>query len=817
MLASTFWQDLRYGVRGLLRTRGFTITALVALGLGIGGTSAIFSVVDAVLLEPLPLGNADRIVAILHRHDNPVAPANFLDWKRESTSFERMGAAEYWTPTLTEDGPADRIQALRLTVDALAIAGVHPALGRLFAAGEDQPGRDMEAVLSWGLWQRRFAGDRSILGRAIQMDGRPYIVVGVMPERFDFPMFWAHDVQLWAPLALGTRSSDRGGQSLRVLARLKPDVSLNQARAEIAGITASLERAFPGTNRNVVVSPLRDLVVGDVRPALLVLLGAVGFVLLLACANVAHMLLARGAARGREVTIRAAMGASRGRIVRQLLTESLVLGVLGGAIGLALAMWGVRLLVALGGVGLPRVDEISLDARAVVFTVLISLTTGLIFGIAPALGGSRVRLAESLRESTRGAGGGAHQNRLRDALVASEFALALVLLTGAGLSIRTFVALRGVDPGFDPRAVVTMIVPFSGTAEAPPGRRVAFIEQLLQRVRSLPGVQRASAINHIPVVGDVWGLPFYVEGRPVPKPGEVPGAAYRVALPGYFATMGIPILQGRDLSESDRSGAPGVVVIDEFMAERYWPGESAIGKRITMDKPGPDARWLTVVGVVKNTVRSDWAAPPSETVYVPWLQEDHYLTGRGSEVGYMTIVARASCRGATTCDPAALVPAIRSVVTSFDRNVPIAQVWTMDQVVSAATSRPRFTLVLLAAFAGVALLLAAVGVYGVMSYAVSRRTHEIGVRIALGAAPGTIVSMIVREGLTVALTGAVFGVVGALLLTRSMTSFLYGVTPSDPLTLAGVSSVLTAAALLATYIPARSAARTDPLDALRSE
>ena len=375
----------------------------------------------------------------------------------------------------------------------------------------------------------------------------------------------------------------------------------------------------------------------------------------------------------------------------------------------------------------------------------------------------------------------------------------------------------GIDAGFDPHGVVTMIVPFSGTAEGPPGRRVVFIQQLLDRVRALPGVERASAINHVPIVGDRWGLGFYVEGRPIPKPGDVPSAGYRVALPGYFATMRLPILEGRDLTDADRTGAPGVVVINDYMARHYWRGESALGKRITFDKPGPDANWLTVVGVVKNTVQSDWAAPPSEEVYVPWLQEGHYLTGMGGEVGYMTLVVREACGVTSTCDPASLVKPIRSLVASFDRNVPVADVWTMDQVVSAATSRSRFTLVLLAAFSAVALMLAAVGVYGVMSYAVSRRTHEIGVRLALGAAPGTIVSMIVREGMTVALTGAALGVVGSLLLTRSMTSFLYGVKASDPLTLLGVSCILTAAALLATYIPARGAARTDPLHALRSD
>ena len=818
MTESPLLQDLRFGWRSMRRAPGFTITALVALALGIGGTAAIFSVVNAVLLRPLPLADPDRLVAILHHKSNPVAPANFLDWRRQSTSFERMGAAEYWTPNVTGDAAPEKVQALRLTTDALTLAGIRPAFGRLFADGEDEPGREYEAVLAWGFWQARFGGDRGILGRAITLDGRPYTVVGIMPPRFDYPMFWAHGVQLWAPLPLGNRTAARDGQSLRVLARLRAGVSLSQARAEMAGITAGLERAYPGTNRDVHVTALRDLVIGDVGPALFVLLGAVGFVLLLACANVAHMLLARGAVREREITIRAALGAGRVRLVRQLLTESVLLSGIGGIIGLAIASYGVHVLVALGGAGLPRADEIGLDARVVVFTLVLSMATGLTFGIVPATRSARARLTESLREGGRAGAEGRRQHRLRDLLVASEFALALILLTGAGLAIRTFIALHDIDPGFDPRGVVTMVVSFTGSAEASPERRVPFIAELLERVRSLPGVDRASAINHLPIVGDNWGMPFFVEGRSVPAPGDVPSATYRVVLPGYFATMRIPILRGRDVAVTDRGEAPRVVVINEFMARRYWPNNNAIGKRITFDRPGPIATWFTVVGVVKNTVRSDWAAPPEEELFVPWLQEGQYLTSMGTHVGYLTVVAHAQCGDrSSTCDASALVPAIRKAVWSFDRNIPVSETWTMDQVIERANGRPRFALVLLTAFAVVALVLAAVGVYGVMSYAVSRRTREIGVRLALGAEPATVVRMIVREGMVVALTGAGVGIAGALLLTRSMASMLYGIQPSDPLTFLAVSAVLVLAALLATYLPAKSAARTDPLLALRAD
>jgi predicted permease len=595
---STLLQDLRYGLRALLRAPTVTLTALVALALGIGGTSAIFSVVNAVLLAPLPLGNPDRLVAILHHRDHPVAPANFLDWKRRATSFAQMGAAEYWTPTVTGDGVPEKVQGLRLTTEGLVLSGVQPALGRLLAPGEDEPGREYEAVLSWGFWQRRYAGDQHILGRPITLDGHEYRIVGVMPQGFDYPLFWAHGVQLWAPLALGARAASREGQSLRVLARLRPDVPLSRARAEIAALTAALEREYPGTNREVSVTPLRDLVVGDVRPALLVLFGAVGFVLLLACANVAHMLLARASARERELTIRTALGASRARIVRQLLTENLLLGAAGGALGLLLAAWAVRALVAAGGAGLPRASEIGLDGRVMAFTALVSLATALIFGIGPSLRASRTSLAETLRETGRGTAGGVRQHGLRDLLVASEFALALVLLAGAGLAIRTFVALRDIDPGFESRGVVTMVVSYTGSSIGAPDRRAAFVPELVARVSALPGVAHASAINHVPIVGDLWGAPVFVEGRSLPKPGDVPSAAYRVVLPGYFAAMGIPIRSGRDVDATDRIGAPPVVVINDYMANKYWPGESAIGKRIALDRPGATTPWYTVVGVV---------------------------------------------------------------------------------------------------------------------------------------------------------------------------------------------------------------------------
>ncbi len=802
-------QDVRYGLRAMRRSPGFTAIAVLALALGIGANTAIFSVVDSVLLRPLPYADPDRLVVVLLRGRDPVSPANFVDWRDRNHVFERMGAADYWTPNLTGLDRPEHLTALRLTPDILPMLGVQPLLGRMFLPDTVEPGKDREVVLTHRLWQRRFAGDPSVVGRTLTLDGQSYTVIGVMPRSFRFTPFWATKAELYAPLSEPLQSPSRTHQHLRAFARLKPGVSLGQARAEIATITARLEKEFPGTNRNVNVVPLKEVVVGDIRPALLVLLGAVGFVLLIACANVAHMLLARAAARQKEVAIRTTLGAGRSRIIRQFLTESLLLAFLGGGAGLLLAAWGVRALVALGPENIPRVESIGLDSRVLVFLLFVSIVSGVAFGLVPALQASSANLADSLKESARGSTGGIRGNRLRSLLLASEFALALMLLIGAGLMIRSFIALQSVDPGFDPKNVLSLIVSVTGSAEAEPNRRAAFYEELLNRVRGLPGVVSAGAINHLPLAGDTWNRTFFVEGRPRPRPGEGTSAVYRVVLPGYFHAMGIPVLRGRDIAESDDRSAPGAVVVNEWLAKKWWPNEDAVGKRITLDDK--DWPWLTVVGVVKNAVRSDWAAPPSEEIYLPYLQNRQYLESPGSHVAYMTLVVRANG------DPAALAPSVRSLVWSFNRDLPVSEVQTMEQVVAESTAQPRLYLILLGAFASVALILAAVGIYGVISYSVSRRTHEIGIRMALGATRGKVVRLVVGQGMALALAGAGVGLVGALGLTRLMSGLLYGVRPTDTVTFLAVPLVLGGVAFAASYIPARRVARTDPMAALRSE
>jgi putative ABC transport system permease protein len=806
-------RDVQFGIRSLLKTPAFTIAATLALALGIGATTAILSVVNGVLLRPLPYADSDRLVVLLHNDRNPVAPANFLDWRQQTRSFTDVAAAEYWSVNLAGTDEPERVAALRLSAGMLPMLGVRPLLGRVFTPQEDVAGNEHVAVIGYGLWQRRFAGDRGVIGRRVLFDGDPFTIIGVMPPTFQFAPFWATHAELWAPLALGARATNRTGQSLRLFARLRPGVTLEQARVDLAAVTSRLEREYPGTNRNVTMQSLKHVVVGNVATPLLVLLGAVAFVLLIACANVAHMLLARAASRQKELAIRTALGATRARLVSQMLVESALLATSGGVAGLLLAMWGVRALVAASPSIIPRVANVTVDARVLLMTLGITAATAIVFGLLPALRSARVDLTETFRDGDRGSSEGHGKHRLRGVLVASEFSLALVLLMGAGLMIRSVAALQRIDPGFDPRNVVTMTISTSGTKEAEPSVRQSFFADILARVSATPGIESASFINHLPIAGDIWGFPYAIAGQPRPKPGDGPVATYRVVFPGYFHTMHIPLLRGRDIASTDRVGAPQVVVINEFMANAHWRGEDAIGKRITLD----DSTWVTIVGIAKNTVREQWSAPAEDEFFLPYAQQKNFLTNRASQYAYITLVARVACRADEHCNAAAFATPIVRAVREIDRNVPISEVQTMSSVVDQATAESRFYLVLLAAFAAVAVALAAVGIYGVMSYSVSRRTHEIGIRIALGAEPSSVRRFIVRQGMTLAITGAAVGVIAAFTLTRLMARLLYGVGPADPATFVVVTAVLCGVALAASYLPARRATRVDPLTALRSD
>ncbi len=807
----TLLQNLRYTIRALRKSPGFTAVAVITLALGIGANTAIFSVVNAVLLRPLPYKDDSRLVVILNQGRNPVAPANFIDWRSQSHSFLQMGAAEYWTPNLTGTDSPEKLWALHVTPDIFPMLGVQPVLGRMFLPEEQEAGKEHEVVLSYSLWQSHFAGNPEIVGRSVALSGETYTVVGVMPRDFKFAPFWATKAQLWAPLALGPRLTDRGGSSLRVFARLKPGVTLEQAQAEMAGITGRLEREFPGTNQDMQVVSLREKVVGNIRPALLVLLGAVGFVLLIACANVSHMLLARAAARREEIALRTALGAGRWDVFRQLLTESLTLALMGGSAGLLLAVWGVRVLLAISPAAIPRVETVGVDGLVLLFALAISLLTGLAFGMAPAWRATAVNLSDALKEGKRGSSEGLRRNRLRGLLVGSEFALAVILLAGAGLMVRTFLALQNVDAGFDPHGVLSMVVGVAGTEQASGGHPGNFYQEVLRKVGAVPGVQSVSGINHLPLAGDEWGFPFHVEGRPPEPPGKDLVATYRAVFPGYFQTMRIPILRGRDVSDADNLRAPGVVVINDYLARRYWPGEDAIGKRITFDDPAKNPSWLTVVGVTKNTARSNWTSPPEEEVFQPYLQNRDYLNAPSPPFAYLTLVVR------TDLAPATLAPAIRGAIHSLDANIPLSEIQTMDHVIAEATGQSRFYLILLGAFAVVALVLAGVGIYGVMSYSVSRRTHEIGVRMALGAQGRDVLRLVVFQGIVQALAGVAVGLAGALALSQLMAGLLYGTRPTDPATFVAVVGVLSVVAVAASYIPARRAAKVDPMVALRYE
>ena len=814
----TLLQDLRYGLRMLARNPGFTVVAVLTLALGIGANTAIFSVIDAVLLNRMPYLNADRLVMVWEQNPvrgwfrNIVSAANFVDWRKLNPVFTGMAAVDEGAYDVSGTGEPLEVRGEQVSADFFSVLGVQAALGRTFTPEEDQPGGARAAVLSNRLWKERYGADPALVGHEITINRSRFTVIGVLPPGFYFPP-WGDKADLWIA-GLDLRRPERTWHEYVSIARLKPGVTIAQAQAEMDTIARGLEKQYPEQKGwGVQLVNLHEQVVGDTRPALLVLLAAVGMVLLIACANLANLQLARAAAREKEIAVRAALGAERHRIVRQLLTESVLLAIIGGGLGLLLASWGVTLLVRLTPQDTPGLNQVGVNAGVLGFTLVLSIAAGIVFGLAPAFGASRVDPNQSLKEGSRGSTQGASSNRLRGLLVSAELALALVLLVGAGLLIRTFIALSQVDLGLEPHNVLTMRIALLGPKYQERSRQTEFFRQLLQKLGSLPGVTSAAVIDGGGLAPDGGnGDAFMIVGRPVPPPSELPDAVFRVISPDYFRTMGIPLLRGRYFTEADNQEAPGAAIISEKLARNFWPGGEPIGSELTFPTlevavPGVAARRLkrfAIVGIVKAVKNRGLEVEPEEEVYVPYSQYPTFYSPR-------TLVAR------TSVEPTLLVSAIRHEVTMLDNDQPISEIRTMDQVVAQAAAGHRFPMVLLGLFAALAMALAGVGIYGVTSYSVGRRAHEIGIRVALGARRAHVLRLVLSGSMRWVLAGLALGIAGSLGLTRLLRDLLYGVRPTDPLVLGAVSLLLSSVALVACYIPARRATKVDPMAALRCE
>ena len=801
----TLVSDVRYGFRLLLQKPGAAAIAILTLAIGIGATTAIFSVINGVLLRPLPYNAPDELVMVWQDHtrvDGPatewVSPDNFFDWREQNQVFDGMFALGGWRPTLSGVDEPEHLNGARASHDVFSILDVEPMLGRGFTAEEDRGGEDLVVVLAHSLWQRRFGGSRDVLGTVVTLDGKPATVVGVMPPDLDFPII--RKPEIFAPLQIDrSNSCGRGCVTLRVVARLEDGSTFERARSNMDAIAGRLEREYPEDNVGVGVTlvPLHEQIVGPMRAALLVLLGAVGLVLLIACANVANLMLARAAEREREVATRIAMGASRARLFRQFLTESLLLAMLGSFAGLVLALWGVDLLLSLIPESVPRFSEVSVDGRALAFTWIVAAATGLAFGLVPAVRASKPNLQVSLKEGVRGSSGGS--TRFRSGLVVVEAALAIALLVGAGLLMRSFQSLMRVDPGFDATNLLTVQLNLAGPAYETRESRVAFVERLTSRVNALPGVEGAGVIYVLPMGGDNADTGFLIEGREQPRPGQTPVAWYRPVSPEYLTAIKMRLVRGRWFRDTDAADTPQVVLINETAARRYWPDEDEDPLLSTVRLAGASRR---VIGVIADTKHFglDQAARPA--MYFPYAQ----LPTRS-----MSLVVRSGDA------PENLVPAVRSAVWELDPGLALSKVATMEAVISDTVAEPRVVTMLLALFAASALVLAAIGFYGVMSYTVRQRAREIGIRMALGARSGDVLRQTVGRGLLLTGVGAAAGLLGAFFLTRFMESLLFDVTRTDPLTFVAGLIVLEVVAVLACYIPARRAANVDPVVALRHE
>lgn len=803
----TAWRDVRLGVRTLIHSPIFTAVTVLSLALGIGANTAIFSVVNGLLLRPLSYPESERLVDVWHTPPQQsfpgldrfsVSPANYLDWKTQSNAFEQIAVYGYAGLSLsTSNDPLPLIGAT-VSSDFFSVLRSNAMQGRTFTPDEEQAGRDQVVVISHGLWQRAFGANPNLVGQPVTLNSRSFTVVGIMPAGFEFP----REAELWVPLAWDDKERQvRSIHDYLVIARLKQNVSVQQAQAEMSTISSRLEQQYPEENKGwgAVVIPLREDLVGDMRTPLLVLFCAVSFVLLIACANVANLMLARGANRQKEIAVRIALGAGRARLVRQLLTESVLLAVTGGLLGLLLAIWGSKMLVRLGS--LPNAGDIGIDPWALGFTLLVSFAAGIIIGILPALQFTRTSVSETLKQGSGRTGGSPIKQHTRKALVVSEVALSLVLLIGAGLMIRSFWKLQQVDPGFDINNALTMSVGLTPIRYSEPHQQLAFFDRVLEQIRAVPGVVSVGVTTTVPLAGGGSTQPFSIEGRPTGAIAEQPMAQTRYISPDYFRAIGIPLRQGRFFSDQDRDKSVPVVIISEAMARRFWPGENPIGKRLTPSFH-LEQGVREIVGVVGDVKARGLDSDSSAMMYLPFKQAPR---------PFMSFVVR------TASNPESLIQPVSKAIYSIDNEQALTDVQTMEQVLMQSLSGRRFNMTLLLAFAGVALMLAAVGVYGVMNYTVTLRRRELGIRMALGAAKMDVLRLVLGQGLTLTLIGVGAGLLSAYALTRLMASLLYGVTATDYLTFGSVSAVLIVVGVVASYVPARRATRVNPTIALRAE
>jgi putative ABC transport system permease protein len=812
MLMETLMQDLRYGMRTLAKNPGFTLVAVLTMALGIGANTALFSVVNGVMLKSLPFKDPDRLVFALETNAKFPAPGvsastlNYRDWKEQNHSFESMGARQGFVGNLTSSDQPEKIQGEKVTWDYFPTLGVSPIAGRGFSEDEDKPGAAPVILLSRGLWQRRFGGDLSIVGQTIPFNGQSATVIGIMPNDY------RPNIEFWVPMAITYQNADRNLHNIQVIGRLAAGATQEQAQAEMSNIAAGLVEQYSDSNAGwgVALVPFHNLVTLNVRPALMILLAAVGFVLLIACANVANLLLARAASREREIAIRLALGASRGRLIRQTLTESVLISVIGGAIGLLISLWGTAALVSLNKQGIPRAAEIGIDGRVLGFALLVSIAAGILFGLVPALQASKPDLNETLKESGKSSTGHARGRRIRNALVVIQVALAFVLLMGAGLLIKSFSELQRVNVGFNRERLLTMQISLPPAQYPRDSDVIGFYKEAIGRLSALPGVRSASAISQAPLAGGGPQFIFAVEGRPLPAPSEAPIASYRIVTPDYFQTMNIPFVKGRAFTEADDQNALQCVVINQNMADAIWPGEDALGKRVTVGVPGPGEQpdWAAVVGVVGNVKHTTIAGEAGMQMYHSVAQTPFLALALGRS---MTFILRAEL------EPGGLIEPARREFASLNPTLPVSNVKTMETIISDAVAPFRFNMFLLGLLAAIAMLLTMIGVYGVMNYAVSQRTKEIGIRMALGAQASQVRGLVLRQGLALSAIGLAIGFGGCLAVTRLMSSLLFGVSATDPVIFIAVAIGLTAVSIMACYIPARKATKVDPMIALRHE